>query len=753
MGNEILSGVHIVDLTTDLAGAVTTHLLAEQGADVIKVEPVGGDPSRSMAAFATWNRSKRSVELDLRCQSGRNQLDHLLEDADVVLHDLPPSRSRALGLHDEALAMRFPHLIAASVACFPADHPSAEQPSADILAQARSGAMDELEGWRSNPLFLRFPVPSWSAVWLTMSGLLARLLVRERTGTAGPAHTSLYQGIVAVLSLCWNRAERPTAVLAAKIPNQRRGPAMSLTLFLCADGEWIHTVRGFTEHPLALETLAILGHEPIILEYHTPTREQLVVLTEMFLQRPSSEWLQAFREGDVPAAPIEGFGSVFRDPQTIANDYVVDVDDPSWGRVRQTLAPFRTQPPSAVRSHAPALGEHDGEGFPARRTLRPSAAYPKRWPLEGVKVLDFGAYFAGPFGTMMLADLGADVIKVEPTVPDGSRPLEALFVGSQRNKRALALDLTKPGSEVVLDRLLGWADVVHHNMRLSAAEQLGLGYERVHTHNPRIVYSHVSAYGHVGAKADWPGYDPTAFAASGWATASTPPGTRPLWYRLATMDVMSAMASVPATLLALFKRERDGAGSFVGTSMLGVATVTNSETMLLLDSGSLAPYPEVNSDQTGLTPEYRIYQVAEGEWIAVAACREHQLEALLNVAGVADVDLLVDALANRDASSLLAALDAHHVPAEMVRFDWEQHFFDDPGDSRLVVTANHPIYGKLEQPGIFWDFGDLELRHDRPAPLHGQHTFEILGELGLTDAAITKLVGDGVVTNSMAGAS
>jgi crotonobetainyl-CoA:carnitine CoA-transferase CaiB-like acyl-CoA transferase len=754
MPDGILDGIRIVDCSSGLAGPVATHLLAEVGADVIKVEPPEGDHVRPSAAFATWNRSKRGIVLDLHDEDGRAKLDHLLATADVLVHGFRPSEALARGLDDAGLIERHPHLIVAAITGYPANHPDAERPGWDVLVQARTGAMTEVDGARPGPIFLRFPLPSWAAVYLAASGILARLIVRQRTGQAGAAHTSLYQGMMAVLAMLWHRGERITDYMKAKMPLPKGFAAPAVSLFQCSDGEWLQTLLGYTVHPLVIETCAEIGEEYTEVLGPIPTPEQVAVFQKVFAQRPRDEWLEALYAGDVPAAPVSPLGSVFRDEQAILNEYVVDVDDPVWGRARQTLAPYSIEPNPAVRRPAPVLGEHTDEVFDAAPAQSPLASndtqpYPRRHLLEGVKVLDLGMFLAGPFGPMMLADLGADVIKIEPLTGDRMRVDNqmTLFIGCQRGKRAIALDLRNPESRPVLERLVQWADVVHHNLRMPAARRLGVDYDAVKAINPRIVYCHASSYGAKGPKADWPGYDPIGQALSGWPVESSPPGKKPMWYRFGMMDHQCAMTSVIPTLLALYKRDRTGEGSFVTSSLLSGATETNSETMLLLDTDELAPYAKLDDQQTGVHPGYRIYPVAGEQWVAVAALGAGRMDALRAVAGVDDDDGLAAALGGREAGELLAALEAAEVPAEVVRQNWEGGFFDAEIDqpAQLAVAYDHVEFGRLEQPGAFWDLGDLELRLDMAPPILGQHTAEILHDLGFDNGAVQKMAESGVI--------
>ncbi|MFI5043119.1 MAG: CoA transferase, partial [Acidimicrobiales bacterium] len=213
---DILDGIRIIDLSTGIAGPVATMLLAEVGADVVKVESPTPGRDRDEWGFRTWNRSKRSVALDLATDDGKAQLEQLLAAADVLVHELGPTAAEAAGLDDASLATRHPNLIVSSVLSWPANHPDADRPVDETLAMARLGVFDEQLPWqRGGPTFLRFPLGGWGAVYTAASGIVARLISRGRTGLAGPAHTSLVQGAMVPMGMHWSRAETPSPALAA----------------------------------------------------------------------------------------------------------------------------------------------------------------------------------------------------------------------------------------------------------------------------------------------------------------------------------------------------------------------------------------------------------------------------------------------------------------------------------------------------------------------------------------------------------
>jgi crotonobetainyl-CoA:carnitine CoA-transferase CaiB-like acyl-CoA transferase len=367
----------------------------------------------------------------------------------------------------------------------------------------------------------------------------------------------------------------------------------------------------------------------------------------------------------------------------------------------------------------------------------------KRYPLEGVKVLDFGSYLAGPYGPMLLADLGADVVKVEATTGDGMRPGDWAFAGCQRGKRNVSLDLKSPAARPALESLIKWADIVHHNIRMPAARRLGLDPDAVRAINPKVVFCHTSSYGPAGLRADWPGYDQLFQAQCGWEVVGAGEGNPPMWHRFGFMDHQCAMSSIVSTLLALRRRDASGEGQVTAGSLLGPGVLTTSETFRLAD-GSLVHYPTLDHDQTGVAVGRRIISTAGG-WIAVAADRLEQIEALCAVAGVDDATKVPAALADRPIDALVTELETAGVPVEVVREQNRDAFLDSPANraARLVAEYPHAEWGTIQQTGGMWYFGDMDLALDRAPTVLGEHTIEVLTEIGWERSAINELIASG----------
>jgi len=453
---------------------------------------------------------------------------------------------------------------------------------------------------------------------------------------------------------------------------------------------------------------------------------------EAFLSRPSAEWLADLWASDIPAQAVMPMGVLYEDEQTLQNGYVISVDDPELGKTLQPGPPLLITPPLQVKNASPRL--NDGldaiAGWSARTGV--SKRDTGEAPLQGLKVVDFGNYLAGPLTTMLLADLGADVIKVESLAGDPMRQSEAAFLGCQRGKRSLAVDLKNPASRLIVQRLAAWADVVHHNLRMNAAVRLSLGADDLLKINPRLIYAHVNAYGSVGPRKDWPGYDQLFQALSGWEIEGAGMGNPPTWHRFGMMDHQAALASLYGVVLALLHREETNKGGIVNASILGSAFFTTSE-MVKRSDGSLTPVAHLNGDQTAVSPDRGIRQCTDG-WIAIVA-KDRVVESL---------NLDFAHMTVEEATQRLRNVGGLTAP---VRLDQGRAFFEDDRirDLGLIAGFEHRVYGHLEQPGGFLRLNGLPGRYDLPPPVIGEHSREVLAALGFQDDQIAEWLANGVV--------
>ncbi len=387
--------------------------------------------------------------------------------------------------------------------------------------------------------------------------------------------------------------------------------------------------------------------------------------------------------------------------------------------------------------------------------------------LEGVVVVDFGQYLAGPFGPMILGDLGADVIKVEPVTGDGMRMVNQAFFGCSRGKRDIGLNIKSEAGHKIALELIERADIVHHNMTAGVAKRLGIAYEDCKRVNADVVYCNTWAYGLEGPLAHFGGLDPLFQAAAGLEYEAGPvrAGNKPLYIRFGMTDTANAMLSVVGCLAALYNQRRSGEGQELWTSLLDGAAMLSSDA--LLAGGAPVARPELDADQAGIDACYRLYRTVD-DWIQIAAVEQRHFAALCHALGLPDlVDdarfadrsarhehrqqleaLLAPPFATRTAIVWSRMLDDAGVPNEIPRDTQAgQAVFFDEDNVRLGLVAEyvHPIMGRMRQFGNLIDFSETPGHIGGPPPLVGEHTKDILGWLGYDEAQMQALKDEGTV--------
>jgi crotonobetainyl-CoA:carnitine CoA-transferase CaiB-like acyl-CoA transferase len=387
--------------------------------------------------------------------------------------------------------------------------------------------------------------------------------------------------------------------------------------------------------------------------------------------------------------------------------------------------------------------------------------------LEGVRLIDFGQYLAGPFGPMILGDLGAEVIKVEPVTGDGMRMASKPFFGCQRGKRDIALNIKDPRGLAIALELVATADVVHHNMTAGVATKLGIDYTACKKMKPDIVYCNTWAYGLEGPLARFGGLDPLYQASSGLEheSAAVHEGNVPLYYRFGMCDASNAMLSIVAVLGALYHRKRTGEGQEVWTSLFDGGAIFTSDAHLV--GGVAAPRPHLDKELMGVSATYRLYRTQDDDWICIAAITDDDFARLCTGLGVPEIvddarfttaasraehrrqleTILEPRFRTKTAVFWTRTLDDAGVPNE-IPFDThggEAPLFDsDNVELGLVARYAHPVLGEMRQFGELIDFSETPGRVGGPPPLVGQDTRSILRELGHQDPEIDALIADNV---------
>jgi crotonobetainyl-CoA:carnitine CoA-transferase CaiB-like acyl-CoA transferase len=783
--------LRVLDLSWGMAGPMTTMFLADNGADVVRIEPPLGDPFSEQTGYRVWNRGKRSARLDLQTVGGRQQFGQLARASDVVVDSFSLGTTERLGIDHGALSALNPRIITCSITAY-GEHPAhRDRPGYDGLVAARTGLLFDQKGRRGTamefingrpgpypefgapeglvrgadregPIFPRTPWPSVGAAYFATLGIAAALRARQVSGLGQRVTTSLLQGALAASCLNWQRVENPDAPLYWMWPVDSRSIE---GLYECADGKWVHhwTVRprwvlaaaeGDKLSSVGLDTSYRDDPDRVSMESDGLLAGIFLhpQLAEAFKKFPSDEWVRAAEEAGLGIATVRSPGEALADKSFLADGCVVEVDDPEEGLILHVgpLLEFSATP-GAVAGPAPRSGQHTEEVLAESLSVSagPGPALVSEdslaHPLAGVRVLDLGLGVAGPFTGRALADLGADVIKVNAlydTYWNGTH----MGLGTNRGKRSIALNLKNPAGREVLERLLQVSDVITLNWRPGAAARLGLDYETLRERYPALVYCNTRGY-EKGPRSDLPGTDQNAAAMTGteWEDGACAAGNPPLWSRSNMGDTGNALLAAIAITTALYHRDRTGEGQAVSTSIVNAGLLHTSYAWIHSD-GRAPDWGQVDGDQFGLSPYYRLYRCARGEWVFLAALTAEARETLRTLLPgaplAADDESLVEWLGSyfgdRGAKEAFAALDDRGVPIEVVDEFFCRNLFDDPEARRLnlISETRSSSVGRFEDPGLLVNISPSEAVIQRGPCACGEQTREILNELGYSGALV-----------------
>ncbi|MDA1256485.1 MAG: CoA transferase [Chloroflexi bacterium] len=414
-------------------------------------------------------------------------------------------------------------------------------------------------------------------------------------------------------------------------------------------------------------------------------------------------------------------------------------------------------------------------------------------PLEGVRVIEFTEIIAGPVGGMLLADFGADVIKVEPPwgdpwrgSPGPSGPNESRgFISVNRGKRSIRVDLTKPAGKLVVHRLVADADVVVLNHRPDVPAKLGIDYETLSAVNPRLIYCEVTAYGRRGPNQDLPGYDVIVQALSGMMTSEghVEDGVPRAVSVSPVSDMATGYSIMMSVSAALYYRERTGKGQKIENSLLQNSLTMQGSALTQLDDfptpGQIwrdedlpvlkeagVEFQEIYAAYRGLryNPEFRAYYRAyqTSDWVISIGCLSSPLrKKMADAMGVHDIrfdpgyvresaesvefaENLIKTyeklFSEKTTAEWMSLLTAAGVPCGPMRFIEEMVYDEQALANGMVVETRHSVSGNTRGPGPLSVMSESPLEITRGAPAFGEHTREVLLEAGYTEAEIEKLV-------------
>ncbi len=802
-----LDGVLVVDLSDRLPGAYATKLLVDAGAEVVKVEPASGDPTRRRSASGhapgpdgdtaagQWlHASKGSVVADLDTAAGRATLAELVRRADVVVESGPPGRAAELGLDPASLDALGSTTTVVSITPYGQTGPTRDRPATEFTLQAECGSI----GFRGHPD--RAPVCAggqlgdWATGVFAAIGALAGL--RRARITDSPQHVDISQ--LECMSITLNAYESLHADLTGDPEHFLRDvferSVEVPSIEAAADG-WVGLAM-FT--PQQWHEFALMIGRPDVADDvelgqqlgRWPLRDQVQAMIDPWMQSHTVGEIVAEATGHrLPAARL-GDGASVREMEqfvdrgtfvTSASGDFVHPCVPYRMSAAETRAFGLPAPVGAGRVDPTAA---DGPGAGSDPADAPAALATGR-ALDGVRVADFTAAWAGPLVTHLLGALGADVVKVEATQrPDSIRYASVqpptvdqwweyswLFHGVNPGKRSITLDLGAAEGRDLALRLVAGADVVIENFSPRVFEGFGLGYDAVSAAAPDTVMVRMPAFGLTGPWRDRPGMAQTMEQLSGLANSTGYPDGPPINPR-GPCDAIAGLHACFATLVALHHRDRTGEGQLLESVMVEAAlNVAADQTIEHSAYGELIMR---TGNRGAFAAPQNLYACAgDDRWLALAVETDAQWEALRAWLGDPewaraadlgdpagrhgrhdDIDRgLGPVFAGLDLDAAVDQLVAAGVPAAAVIIPGRITANVQLRARDFFQALEHPVAGSLLYPGIPLRFHDFDGRwYEAAPPLLGQHNAEVLqGELACTDADLDRLRAEGIIGERPAG--
>ncbi len=675
-----LAGVRVVDFGQYVAGPLLGMLLADQGADVIRVDPPGG-PRWETPANAVLLRARRNIVLDLTDEVDRSRAVALTASADVLIENFRPGVVDRLGIGPSVAMRGNPGLVYVSLPGFGAGDPRVGVAAWEGVVMAAAGAYVVPE--RQTPVFSALPLGSVFAALESAVAVVGALIARERDGLGQQIEMPLFDALF----------EAGGAHPVVERPGPFKYADFALAWYRCADGRYIALASAWFRHLEWFVRAAgceawidegLVDYDRMMKDPHA-VEEVKTRLVKLFSERPALEWEALGRAHGCSLVMPRSLTEWLSEDHPLAAGALVDGEDPQLGRVRMPgrAVKVSTYSDAKVESrHSAGADEADLRTaldellseVASSTTTATSAAAPATAnsapPLTGVRVLDLTRVAAAPTCTKLLAQFGADVIKID-TDPSG-RAMVDEPIGHDvvnRGKRSIRLDLKDSSDRDVFGVLLLTADVVVQNFTLGVDERLGIDESSVRRVAPDVVYTYLNSYGTVGPWAYARGYADLLNCATGICDRTIGDVElqsghpmlavdRPRW---PFTDYAAGALGAFATMLGLFQRGRTGIAPRVETTLERATTL--EQVIYALDYEGRDIY-EPRGEAPGWSPLQRLYNTADGA--VFVGAHDSQAADLLGALGADAIENLPDAFASASTKSVVDALGALDIGAHQV---------------------------------------------------------------------------------------
>jgi len=784
-----LSGIRVLELSGRWTG-FCCRLLCDLGAEVLLAEPPGGSVARSAGPFLAgdhgherslsfWyeNAGKLGITVDPLAPAGREHILKLAQSCDVVVESYLPGFLAASGLGYEPFSRINPGLVMASVSGFGQSGPYSSYKSCGLAASAAGGQMCVCGSTGRQPLQPYSAQPYYLASLFAACGILMALRWRDLAGKGQHIDISLQEAAAAALEHVMVQYFHDNVVPRRLNSLQWNGaadlfPCRDSYIFMTFNREWDTLVELLGQRDMAAEFRQPAWCEESYRRLHIEDIQE--VLTFWTCQHGSAELFNLGQDMRFPWAPVSSIVDVLQNVQLRARQYFLPAAHPLAEQGFEVPRPVIVLPgtPNYEWRRAPFMGEHDGKAVSCRGGFSnppEKAGAPEGMPLRGIRVLDFTWMLAGPYATRLLADFGAEVIKVQSkhTATGAEDNQTGYFAAWNRNKLGITLDLGKTEAREVVVDLVKKCDVVMENFTPRVMHNWGLDYVRLRDANPGLVMVSLSGFGRGGPWQDYAALGPTVQALSALTKLTSYREGRPNGIGFALADHISGLYAALAALSALRRRNASGLGEYIEISELEAACSTLGPELISLSLGGRAAGPQGNSPARQPAAPHGCYPCrGDDRWCVIAVYDEDEWRSLCRAMGdpvrarqkkfshltgrlenAEELDLLIGEWTSAHTNhEVFHMLQEAGVPAAAVNDASDLAADPQLCERGFFVELQHPALGVIRADGNPIRMSGTPARFVSASPLLGADNRRVfLDLLGMDEERFKLLVSQGVI--------